>query len=255
MRAQRQKIKLLEEAGADEKDIVAAKCKYQQLSREYTEFSNKMGLPQELNRVTVDGLGSIGQLDAKISGLSQDGSAISIPEEYDGNFDDFEPLTLSESEEAALRELHRLSVDKNVEYGQLIVNGETGTPFTSGEQGAVRIPAEELTAGTTILHSHTNVTPFSSKDFHFLLDPRVDKIGVIAYNNDVYMCSVGNGQRPTKDEFLKVLDEISHRVDKEVISSDGFQNRTEQERKYLVIREQAYQIARHFKWQMEGGRL
>lgn len=32
MRAQRQKIKLLEEAGADEQDITLAKCKYRRLN-------------------------------------------------------------------------------------------------------------------------------------------------------------------------------------------------------------------------------
>jgi hypothetical protein len=59
MRAQRQKVKLLQEANADEKDITAVKCKYQKLSKEYTDFSKKMGLPQERQRIYSDGLGKI----------------------------------------------------------------------------------------------------------------------------------------------------------------------------------------------------
>ena len=59
MRAQRQKIKLLEEAGADEQDITLAKCKYRRLSQEYTAFSKQMGLPQERDRIYADGLGKV----------------------------------------------------------------------------------------------------------------------------------------------------------------------------------------------------
>lgn len=61
MRAQRQKIKLLKQAGADENDIISARCKYRALSAEYTDFCDKMNLPQERQRVYSDGLGNIGK--------------------------------------------------------------------------------------------------------------------------------------------------------------------------------------------------
>lgn len=61
MRTQRQKIKLLKEGGADEDDIIAARARYRGTSAEYTRFSEAMKLPQQRQRVTVDGLGSIGQ--------------------------------------------------------------------------------------------------------------------------------------------------------------------------------------------------
>lgn len=60
MRAQRQKIKLLEEAEANEDDIINARCRYRGTSQEYTRFSREMGLPQQRERVTADGLGNIG---------------------------------------------------------------------------------------------------------------------------------------------------------------------------------------------------
>ena len=60
MRAQRQKIHLLEEAGTDEEDIINARCRYRGTSQEYTRFSKAMGLPQQRERVTADGLGNIG---------------------------------------------------------------------------------------------------------------------------------------------------------------------------------------------------
>ena len=60
MRAQRQIIYLLEEAGADEEDIINARCRYRGTSQEYTRFSKAMGLPQQRERVNADGLGNMG---------------------------------------------------------------------------------------------------------------------------------------------------------------------------------------------------
>ena len=67
MRAQRQKIKLLEQGKADEDDIIAARGRYRVTSQEYSRFSKAMDLPQQRERVTVDGLGDIGKGKWKIS--------------------------------------------------------------------------------------------------------------------------------------------------------------------------------------------
>lgn len=68
MRAQRQEINLLKEGGADEDDIIAARCRYRGTSAEYVRFSEAMGIPQQRERVTVDGLGNIGVGKWKIQG-------------------------------------------------------------------------------------------------------------------------------------------------------------------------------------------
>lgn len=60
MRAQRQGIHLLEVGGASEDDIIAARCRYRVTSGEYTRFSKAVELPQQRERVTVDGLGNVG---------------------------------------------------------------------------------------------------------------------------------------------------------------------------------------------------
>ena len=60
MRAQRQKIHLLEAGGADEQDIINARAQYRKTSGEYTRFSREMGLPQQRERITVDGLRAVG---------------------------------------------------------------------------------------------------------------------------------------------------------------------------------------------------
>lgn len=61
MRAQRQEIKLLKEGGASEDDLIAARSRYRGTSAEYARFSKAMDLPQQRERVTIDGLGNIGQ--------------------------------------------------------------------------------------------------------------------------------------------------------------------------------------------------
>lgn len=56
MRAQRQRIKLLQEGGADPDDIILAKAKYQGQMQTYKDFSEKMDLPEQKARIMQDGL-------------------------------------------------------------------------------------------------------------------------------------------------------------------------------------------------------
>ncbi len=59
MRAQRAKIKLLNDAGVDDESIIEAKCKYRAISNQYASFAKEMGLPQERQRVLMDGAGRL----------------------------------------------------------------------------------------------------------------------------------------------------------------------------------------------------
>ena len=59
MRAQRQKVKLLQEGDADPDEIMLARCKYQAQLDEYGRFSKKMGLKQERERIYLDGRGRV----------------------------------------------------------------------------------------------------------------------------------------------------------------------------------------------------
>ena len=55
LRRKREEIALLEKGSADEDDIIAAKAKYHALSSEYVEFSKAMNLPQQRERISIDG--------------------------------------------------------------------------------------------------------------------------------------------------------------------------------------------------------
>lgn len=56
MRKQRQEINLLKKGGAGDEEIKTARARYQITSAQYSEFSKVMGIPQQRDRVTVDGL-------------------------------------------------------------------------------------------------------------------------------------------------------------------------------------------------------
>jgi hypothetical protein len=69
MRKQRQDIKLLESGGAAEDDLINIRAKYRGTMAHYREFSEKMGLPQQRERIYADGLGRVdpgGKLLAKV---------------------------------------------------------------------------------------------------------------------------------------------------------------------------------------------
>ena len=56
MRKYRQDIKLLQEGGSSNDDIILKKAKYQGKLQEYETFSRKMGLPMQKERIYQDGL-------------------------------------------------------------------------------------------------------------------------------------------------------------------------------------------------------
>lgn len=68
MRADRQKIELLTQGGADDDTITGAKVKYFQRQDEYVKFSKAMNLPQQWERVIIDGKNALGSKLPKKAG-------------------------------------------------------------------------------------------------------------------------------------------------------------------------------------------
>lgn len=59
MRAQREKVSLLKESGADQDEITIARCKYQAQLNEYSRFCKKMGLKEQRERIYYDMRGRV----------------------------------------------------------------------------------------------------------------------------------------------------------------------------------------------------
>lgn len=74
MRAERQEIKLLTEGGASDDDIMSANARYNKTSDEYARLSKAMNLPQQRQRVNIDGLGNIGAKLDKSSKVAKSNS-------------------------------------------------------------------------------------------------------------------------------------------------------------------------------------
>ena len=77
MRAQREEMMLLKEGGASEDDLINCRARYMVTSNQYAQFSKAMGLPQQRERVTIDGLGNI--MQGKFTGGTGAPSPIKVP--------------------------------------------------------------------------------------------------------------------------------------------------------------------------------
>lgn len=215
-----------------------------QRTREYKAFSDACGIRPKLERLRVVGSGE----------LMSPADLIRKAQMYaNDTFDVFSPLDLSKQERTALEKLHKLCQADEYESAIKIVNGEVGEVVTSGAVGWVK--TGDNPPGTTLLHSHTNDTPFSAPDLRHLTNKNVEKIGVVSYNGDAWMAYVGDGDTPTGEEFDSVVSSIRMEVDMDVCANYGAGEVSENDLQYIAIREQFFRICRHFKWTAEGGNL
>lgn len=114
MRAQRQKVKLLQSAGADQEDVMLARCKYQAQLDEYKVFSKKMALPEQRERIYYD---MKGRVAPEISEFNKVAERL---ETVYNKGDNLKNIRISES-------------DRKLQ--QRIKSGEISTLIESGKQG------------------------------------------------------------------------------------------------------------------------
>ena len=186
---------------------------------------------------------------------NQAGEGARPPKEYDGNFDDYEPLNLSDAERKGFGSLRSATASSGFEYGVVIENGNVGTLHTSGLPDAVALSFDDYGEGLTVLHSHTNATTFSVQDFAMLFNPKVEKVGVVGYNGDAYLTYVGGGWLPSLSEFEADVSRIRQEANVTIMEDPDFCSWSLEERNYMAIREQAYRIARNYGWTIEGGKM
>ena len=75
----------------------------------------------------------------------------------------------------------------------------------------------------------------------------------------MFVASIGDGWRPSIEEYWEIASQISHDVNVDVMSNPFAYGLTDdhtfEEINYVAIREQAFRIARYFKWSLMAGRL
>lgn len=69
------------------------------------------------------------------------------------------------------------------------------------------------------------------------------------------MVSVGNGYRPTIHEYNDEMEKIIGEANGAIRGYPDFYNWTLEERNYMVVKEQAFVIARRFGWLLQGGSI
>ena len=188
--------------------------------------------------------------------LNQEDSAAKPPKEYEHNYNDFDELQLSEHERKSLEHLWTLSQENGFEYGMIIEEGVASEPKTNYDPNKVLIPDELITKDhTTILHCHTGNTPLSAVDLRRMTNEKVDKVGVVTDNKDVFTVALGDGWRPTVEEYNAIEKEIRENTDIDMMSQAMEYEWTPEELVYMCIREQLYRTALKFGWKVEGGLL
>ena len=195
MRAQRQEMALLKKGEADEDDLINCRAKYRVTSAEYTRFSEAMGLPQQRERVSADGLGNI--MQGKYTKGSGKPSPVSVPAVGAKVTD---KVTAEERKELLSRNpvnVHNSSVDKSGESGIIEVGKNYGK-----YRGQLDVPYEGMISSKDLdefnknaLNSIMEETGFSEKE------AREAQSAIVEWCGDDYK-SFTNGQQKDKEKII-----------------------------------------------------
>lgn len=141
MRAQRGNVKYLKEGGAASEDVMAARAKYLNTLHQYQAFSKKMDLPEQMERVYMDGLGRIAPgkaRAARISNIKKRTAADIIDVEITKEMDTvvaanvYKNLNKSEVGKTVLDFIRKNGTSVNVYYNKITIE-DTGLEGSYGQ--------------------------------------------------------------------------------------------------------------------------
>ena len=111
--------------------------------------------------------------------LMQHEGGFGVPIKHIGNFDDYQPLSLSKQDKEVLENLYNASHSDGFEHGAALIDSKV-YEFTSDLKGKVAVPDDvkkRIYAASSksvhLYHSHTNATPHSVTDFQWLLIEKI----------------------------------------------------------------------------------
>ena len=193
MRAQREKVRLLEAGGADQDEIVLHKAKYQGQLNEYSRFCRKMSLTEERERIYLDMRGRV------------------APDRYAMKLSDSTDKWAKESRKELLQAEKSIS-GRSKEVLELY--GANGKYILTkrGDINSVRLSVFDYPKlkGAVVTHNHPSGGSFSFKDIRFLKNMPVSEIRVATIDGVYYM------RKPDKwpssisssDDLEKALNDI-----------------------------------------------
>lgn len=158
MRAQREKVQLLKNGGADPDDIMLAKAKYQGQLDEYARFSKKMGLKEERERIYLDMMGRVAPQ-----------KHIDISEQRDiiRNKKILESKAYTSAVQAEEKKIYKNSIETAI---LLDSRGNILFRESSGASNYVKFSEEQLhkMKGATLTHNHPSSGTFSVADISLM---------------------------------------------------------------------------------------
>lgn len=219
IRATRQQVRLLQEGGADEKAIILKKARYQGQLQNYMDFSRKMGLPEQKQRILQDGLrGRVSQTKEDFKNITPEAGITNKKsmakagkvdleyinsKQYKNKFSEIcdNPEANSELYKNAKAMLtHRNGTAKEDLY---LINKNTGQTVGSvtGSQKSYQVEytdsvleaIQNASPGSLIsIHNHPTNIPPSGADFASA-GYRKYAVGVVAcHNGEVYVYKTGS---------------------------------------------------------------
>lgn len=162
MRAQREKVQLLKDGGADPDDVMLARAKYQGQLNEYSRFSSRMGLKEERERVYIDGRGRVAPYNIKY---------LKVSDTTDSWAEDARKELLKS--EKSLRNRRNETLEVYDAKGNYIMTKRGGA-------NSVRLrPTDYLKLrGAVVTHNHPSGGSFSADDIKFLKNTLISELRV-----------------------------------------------------------------------------
>lgn len=196
------------------------------------------------------------KIDNVLKMAAQEGKKATIPSFMEGDFDDCHPLTISEEDRNTFSRIHEKVMESGYEYGEIITPSRV-VPCESDLSGLVQMKTDGIDEyGLKLYHGHTNDTLPSEIDlFRLVWDEKVNEIGVVSRNKDVFRVYVGDGYIPTEEEYWNIVRKTGIEAERTVARNYDISTLTENELNYLYIRTKNIEIIHKLGWRVEGGKL
>ena len=193
MRAQREKVQLLKDGGADPDDIMLARAKYQGQLNEYSRFCKKMGLTEERERIYYD---MRGRIAPKVPRMRLSDSTDKWAKEA--------KTELMKHEKSYSTRKNEITVvyDKNGRFLFQKAGSEKEVRFTRLE--ALRLK------GSVVSHNHPSGGSFSISDIYFLKISEASEIRVVVDDGVYYMRQPQKWDKAIsrKEDFMSEIEKM-----------------------------------------------
>jgi len=201
MRAQREKVKLLQDGGADQDEVILHKAKYQGQLNEYSRFCRKMGLTEERERIYLDMKGRVAP-DARKMSLNDTSDKWKRAARSELKKDE-KSLSWREKETAVI-------YDSNGKYLFTKRGDERSVSFTKSEIKKMK--------NCIVSHNHPSGASFSLADWTVFKRAKLQELRAIG-EDKVYYIRVGEKAEQLwnmpDDDFIELYEDIRKKIRKE----------------------------------------